>query len=55
MRLAPGLSFSFRRAIGISAMKNKISRRIGVPLTRSGQERKLGRILLKAIRGGIFK
>ena len=42
----PGLSFSWRRAIGVSALKGKISRQIGVPLTRSGRERKVGRIVL---------
>lgn len=40
----PGLSFSWKRAIGISAMKGKISRQIGFPLTRSGRKRKLGRM-----------
>ncbi len=51
MKLGPGLSFSWRRALGISAAKAKLSRRIGVPLTRSGRERKVGRLLLKAISG----
>lgn len=41
----PGLSFSWKRAIGISGMKNRISRKIGIPLTRSGRERKVGRAL----------
>jgi hypothetical protein len=40
-----GFSFSLNRALGISAEKARISRAIGVPLTRSGQERKLGRIV----------
>ena len=38
MRLGPGFSFSWRRAIGISGRKSRISRRIGVPLTESGRE-----------------
>lgn len=46
MRLGPGLSFSWKRAIGLSAAKARLSRRIGIPLTRSGRERKLGRSLL---------
>ena len=37
--------FSFRRLLGISAMKSRISRSIGVPLTRSGRQRKLGRAM----------
>ncbi len=42
-----GLSFSWKRACGISGMKSKISRKVGVPLTKSGRERKLGRMILK--------
>jgi hypothetical protein len=38
-----GVSFSWRRAVGISAAKGKISRWIHIPLSRSGRERKLGR------------
>jgi hypothetical protein len=37
--------FSWRRLLGISAFKSKISRAIGVPLTRSGRQRKVGRFL----------
>lgn len=39
-----GLSFSWRRALGVSAAKGRLSRAIGVPLTRSGRQRKLGRL-----------
>ena len=39
----PGLSFSWKRAIGLSSAKGKLSRSLGVPLTRSGRERKIGR------------
>lgn len=35
--------FSVRRLVGISAFKSRISRAIGVPLTRSGRQRKVGR------------
>jgi hypothetical protein len=38
-----GVSFSWRRAVGLSALKGKISRFIHIPLTRSGLERKVGR------------
>jgi hypothetical protein len=37
--------FSWKRAIGISAAKARLSRRIGIPLTRGGRERKLGRLV----------
>src|SRR4051812_48316832 len=40
-----GFSFSWRRASGLSAMKGRISRQIGIPLTRSGRERKVGRVV----------
>lgn len=40
-----GFSWSWKRAVGISAAKAKLSRQIGIPLTRSGRQRKLGRML----------
>lgn len=38
-----GFSFSWKRAVGISGAKRRISRKIGIPLTRSGRQRKVGR------------
>jgi len=38
-----GFSFSWKRAVGISGAKNRISRKIGIPLTRQGRQRKVGR------------
>ena len=35
--------FSWKRATGISAAKSKISRSIGIPLTKSGRQRKIGK------------
>ena len=40
-----GFSFSWRRAIGLSALKGRISRAIGIPLTREGRQRKMGAML----------
>jgi hypothetical protein len=40
-----GFSFSWKRALGISAAKARLSRKIGIPLTRSGRQRALGRSL----------
>jgi hypothetical protein len=37
--------FSLRRFLGISALKGRLSRFIGIPLTRSGRQRKLGKWL----------
>ena len=41
----PGLSFSWKRATGLSAAKGKLSRQIGIPLTRSGRQRKMGKAM----------
>lgn len=40
-----GLSFSLKRAVGISAAKGKLSKTIGIPLTKQGRQRKIGKIL----------
>lgn len=40
-----GFSFSWKRALGVSAAKSKISRQAGIPLTRSGRQRKVGRAM----------
>jgi hypothetical protein len=40
-----GFSFSARRALGVSAFKGKVSRSIGIPLTRQGRQRKVGRAM----------
>lgn len=47
----PGLSFSLKRAVGITAAKQKISRSTGIPLTKGGLERKIGRMVINAITG----
>ncbi|MEO6786805.1 MAG: hypothetical protein ABI318_11790 [Chthoniobacteraceae bacterium] len=47
-----GFSFSWKRALGISAAKGRLSRKIGIPLTRSGRERKFGRWLLGGSKAG---
>jgi hypothetical protein len=37
--------FSWKRAVGISAAKSRLSRRTGIPLTKSGRQRKVGRMV----------
>ncbi len=37
--------FSWKRAAGISAAKARISRSIGIPLSRSGRQQKIGRMV----------
>lgn len=44
-KLIPGLSFSWKRALGVTKAKRKIAKATGVPTTRSGRQRKLGRWL----------
>lgn len=51
MRILPGLSFSLSRAIGLSAAKGRVSRAIGIPLTRSGRQRKVGAFILRLLGG----
>jgi hypothetical protein len=41
--------FSWRRFLGISASKARLSRKIGIPLTRSGRQRKLGAMVEKIL------
>jgi len=41
-----GFSWSWKRALGISAFKQKIAKTTGVPTSKSGMERKFGRIIL---------
>ena len=45
----PGLSFSLKRAVGITALKQKVSKKTGIPLTKQGLERKIGGAIIKAV------
>lgn len=47
----PGLSFSLKRAIGISGLKTKVARKVGIPTTKQGLQRKIGGVILGAITG----
>ena len=47
----PGLSFSWKRALGITEAKRKIAKETGIPTSKAGIERKIGQIILKAIFG----
>ena len=47
----PGLSFSWKRALGVSQVKQKIARKTGIPTTKSGLERKIGNTIIKALIG----
>lgn len=41
----PGLSFSYKRALGISSAKRSFARATGIPTTRSGRRAKAGRMM----------
>lgn len=51
----PGLSFSLKRAVGITAAKQKIARATGIPTTRHGIERKVGAMVMGALFGSSKK
>lgn len=46
-----GLSFSWKRLLGISGLKGKVAKKTGIPLTKSGVERKIGRTIIDIIFG----
>ncbi|MBR6631286.1 MAG: hypothetical protein IKK89_05005 [Alistipes sp.] len=47
----PGLSFSLKRAVGISGLKTKVASKTKVPTTKQGLERKIGGAILKGLFG----
>ena len=47
----PGLSFSWKRALGITQAKQKFARETGIPTSKAGLERKIGKMVLKALFG----
>lgn len=47
-----GLTFSLKRAVGISGLKTKIARKTSIPTTKQGLERKIGQAVLSAVTGG---
>lgn len=46
-----GFSFSLKRFLGITGVKQSIARQTGIPTTKLGLERKIGGALLNAIFG----
>ena len=45
----PGLSFSLKRAVGITALKRSFTKATGIPVTKAGVERKIGGFIVKSI------
>lgn len=40
----PGLSFSWKRALGVTSAKRKFSQATGIPATKAGRRRKIRRM-----------
>lgn len=47
----PGVTFSWKRAVGISKVKQSIAKKTGIPTTKAGLERKIGNAIIKGIFG----
>ena len=47
----PGLSFSWKRALGITQLKQKIARQTGIPTSKAGAERKIGSSIIRMLFG----
>ncbi|MBD5329293.1 MAG: hypothetical protein HDS03_05340 [Bacteroides sp.] len=47
----PGVSFSLKRALGVTQAKRNIARATGIPTTRAGIERKIGKMVINSIFG----
>lgn len=45
----PGLTFSWKRALGITQAKQSFARQTGVPTSKAGVERKIGKMILDAL------
>lgn len=46
-----GVSFSLKQALGITQAKQKFARETGIPTSKAGLERKVGKMVLNAIFG----
>lgn len=47
----PGLTFSWKRAIGLTQARQQLARKTGIPTSKAGLERKIGNIIVSAIFG----
>lgn len=46
----PGVTFSWKRALGITKIKQQIARETGLPTTKHELERKIGGVILKLLK-----
>ncbi len=47
----PGLSFSWKRATGVTKMKRELAKATGIPTSRAGIERKIGNAVINTVFG----
>jgi len=47
----PGLSFSWKRALGVTSAKQRVARATGIPTTKQGRQQKIGRIVINLLEG----
>lgn len=47
----PGLTFSWKRAIGLTKARQQLARKTGIPTSKAGLERKIGDMIISAIFG----
>jgi hypothetical protein len=47
----PGVTFSWKRALGVTQAKQQIARKTGIPTSKAGLERKIGNMIIKSIFG----
>ena len=47
----PGLSFSWKRTLGITQLRQRVARQTGIPTSKAGMERKIGNAILKTLLG----
>lgn len=47
----PGLTFSWKRAIGLTQARQQLARKTGIPTSKAGLERKIGKSIISMIFG----
>jgi len=47
----PGVSFSWKRALGITQARQQFARKTGIPTSKAGLERKIGNFIIGSIFG----
>lgn len=46
-----GFTFSWKRFLGITKLKQQLARKTGIPTTKQGLERKIGSAIIKSLFG----